>query len=139
MIACFYFWYHFISEVLLWVFHFAGQTCVALHCGNLSESLRHVLLFYSLFLMCQARLGSSLRGLQLVSRKVSELHKRTGWCSQRKKKSKKPFQPPSKRKRIIPSVFVFQDFFWPRFIKQSLSFLYLTYFVSFTVVEEENF
>ena len=63
MIASFYFWYHFITEVLLWVFSSTGQTCVALPCRSFSESLRHFLLFYSLFLMCQARLGSSLREL----------------------------------------------------------------------------
>lgn len=60
---CVYFWYSFIAEVLLWVFSSAGQTCVHLLCRSFSESLRHFLLFYSLFLMCQAQLGSSLKGL----------------------------------------------------------------------------
>lgn len=60
MIACFYFWYRFISAVLLWIFNFSGQTCVSLHCRSLSESLRRIFPLYAFFLTCQARLGSSL-------------------------------------------------------------------------------
>lgn len=67
---CVYFWYRFITEVLLWVFSSAGHTCVDLPCRSFSESLRHFLLFYSLFLMCQARLGSSLQGCSLFHRKL---------------------------------------------------------------------
>jgi CRISPR/Cas system endoribonuclease Cas6 (RAMP superfamily) len=45
MIACFYFWYHFISEALPWSFNSGDRTCVSLHCRSLSKSLRHVFPF----------------------------------------------------------------------------------------------
>lgn len=90
MIACFYFLYRFISEVLLWIFNLGGQTCVFLHCRSLNKSLRHVLLFYSLFLMCQARLGSSLRELQPVSQSFKTAPENLLVWQEKEEKFKKP-------------------------------------------------
>lgn len=56
-LVSFYHW----NTALGFQFCWSDLCCSA--CRSFIKSLRHFLLFYSLFLMCQARLGSSLREL----------------------------------------------------------------------------
>lgn len=72
-------------------FQFWPSDCVARRYRSSSESLRHVLLSFSLFLMCQARLGSSCGHSSLFHRKFqNDARKQVDMVKERRKILKNP-------------------------------------------------